>query len=549
LAGWGALILSRWSNRFRLALPGLLALILLESWSMPLVGPEFPPGGQIPPVYRWLSDHTPADTVVLELPYQGASEFLYEYYSSNHWRQLVNGGTGYTPPIYKELRQWFNNFPDARSVDILQQLGVDHVILHPEAYTPEQWQRLQQDLSRYWFAMQDIQPVGEALVLNLTPPRCEPSPANINVAFQPAMLDGLPNGLQVVFENTGPATFVSDVRQVSQLNFADETVKNFTEPLVVLPGAAQAVTVPLADGDSPAELAGAQLASLHRTVMAAEPTSAPNVSIVDWPRQPLGLAFVDGPVLAAYRLSTSQPAPCQMVGLALEWTGGQADDRTLVQLTDSFGRVVYESSAQPWVGKDPAAVDLHWLPLPGSTPPGQYGLRVWVQTAGEQTRWPMTGEGVPLPPDQLPPLPLVIYPPEIATPSTPVVAVFDDGAQLLAAEAPPSSVRPGDWLRFGLTWQVNRPMEADLTVFTQLLGPDGRVWGQYDNQPGGGWYPFSLWPVNRTTSEDYAFQFQPDAPPGEYRLIIGLYHADTGERVLLSTGVDFVEIGEITATP
>lgn len=551
LAGWGALAFRRWSDWVKPVMLGVSALILLETWSMPLIGPRFPGGAQIPPVYRWLPDHTPADAVILELPYQGASEFQYEYYSSYHWRRLANGGTGYTPPIYKELRQWFNNFPDARSIDILQQLGGDRVLLHTGAYPPEQWQRIQQDLPRYWFAVDDIQTVDEVQVLSVASPRCKPSPADINVLFQPVTPDSLPNGLQVIFENTGPVTFVSDVRQVSQLDFANGVVKNFTEPLVVLPGKTQGVTVPLTDAASLANLSRAHLASLQRTVSVENPAPSPDILDDDWPRQPLGLSFVDGPELVAYRISAAESIPCEMVGLVLEWTGGQPDDRALVQLTDPFGRVVDESITHPWAGADDRTVDLHWLPLSGSMPPGKYGLRVWVQTSEGQARWPLTGEGVPVPPDQLPPLPLVIHPPEVSPPSAPT-AVFGDGVQLLAAEVSQALIQPGDWLRFKVTWQVDRPVETELTVFTQLLGPDDRVWGQYDNQPGGGWYPFSLWPVNRPASESYAFQLQPDAPPGEYRLIAGMYDAMSGERVSIvdgpGQGQDFVTLAVVTVS-
>jgi hypothetical protein len=552
LTGWGALTFSRRTGHFRPALLGLSALILLESWSMPLVGPEFPAGNQIPPVYHWLSAHTPDDAVILELPHQGTSEFLYEYYSSHHWRKLVNGGTGYTPPIYKELRQWFKNFPDARSIDILQQLGVDHVILHAGAYPPDLWQQLQQNLPRYWSTVEDIQTVGDDLILHLASSHCEPSPADINVTFDAASLDGLPNAVQVNFLNTAPAVFVSDVRRVSHLNFTDGATRNFTEPLVVLPGGSQAVTVPLTENYSMANLVDAQLASQNRTVSPVDSFS-PQPSSSDWPRQPLGLNFADGPELVAYRLSAPQPVPCQMLGIALEWIGGQPNDIALVQLTDPFGRVVHESVTHPWPESENTMVDLHWLPLPGSMPPGQYGLRVWVQTAEGQLRRPMTGEGVPIPPDQLPPLPLVIHPPEVITPSAPAVAIFENGIQLLTAGVSQSPVQSGDWLRFNLTWQTALPVETNLTVFTQLLGPEGRVWGQYDNQPGGGWYPFSLWPIGRPMRDGYAFQLQADAPPGEYRLIVGVYDAISGERMSIVSGPgqgqDFIKIGGVTVNP
>ena len=117
LAGWGlAAIFNRpaGGRPAYTALALVLAgLVLLEAWSAPLVGPQFPAGQAIPAVYSWLQRETPAETVVLELPYAEFSEFVYEYYSSHHWRRLANGSTGFTPPLYRELRQWlaFSRMP------------------------------------------------------------------------------------------------------------------------------------------------------------------------------------------------------------------------------------------------------------------------------------------------------------------------------------------------------------------------------------------------------------------------------------------------------
>ena len=104
-------------------------------------------------------------------------------------------------------------------------------------------------------------------------------------------------------------------------------------------------------------------------------------------------------------------------------------------------------------------------------------------------------------------------------------------------------------LRFALVWQPEQAVDTDLTVFTQLLGPDGQVWGQQDNQPKGGWYGTSLWNPNRPVTDDYAFQIPLDAPSGSYRLIAGLYDPVTLERIPVQTGSgqpgDFVEVGPV----
>ena len=94
-----------------------------------------------------------------------------------------------------------------------------------------------------------------------------------------------------------------------------------------------------------------------------------------------------------------------------------------------------------------------------------------------------------------------------------------------------------------LRWQVEQPVNTELTVFTQLVGPAGQLWGQYDNRPGGGWYGFPFWLPGRPVTDEYAFQIDPAAPPGTYRLVVGLYHPDTLGRLSTDSGVDFVEVG------
>jgi hypothetical protein len=562
LAGWGAAAILRLvSHQTRIFGPkaqasqpvlgvSLIALILLEAWSAPLVGPEFPAGQEIPPVYDWLRHDTPVDTVVLELPFQGPSEFSYEYYSSYHWRRLANGGTGFTPPIYKELRRWFNEFPSPRSVDIIQQLGIDLVILHADRYQPEDWPRVLADLPRYLPAVEQIRQIDDAVILQIAKPLCLAEPVRIGVTFMPTTLDGLPDSVAITYHNPAPAAFVADVQQVSHLNFVDQTQKNFTEPLVTPAGETQAVIVPLQEGQF-ADLSGAWLATLDRDVAVDSEEDPPYGEAVDQPQwQPLGLKYADGTQLVAYSLTPETPAACQALTVSLNWEGGQPGDTAVVQLLDPFGRIVVEDAAQPWKGTVASGqVDVRQLSLVGSLPAGRYGLRVLVRAEDGTERSPVTDEGVLIPADQIPPLPVVVHPParlpETAAENVQPLAVFDTSITLLGAELKQDHASAGDWLRFSLLWQVEQPLEVDLTVFTQLLGPDGQVWGQHDNQPGGGWYGVPLWPPNQPVVDNYAFQLDPNTPPGTYRLITGLYHTDTLKRSLTQTGADFVEIGTV----
>jgi hypothetical protein len=460
---------------------------------------------------------------------------------------MANGGTGFTPPIYKELRQWFSAFPDPRSVDVIQQLGIDLVVLHPDAYQPDAWQRVLADLPPYLPAVDRIYQIDEALILRIAKPVCRPEAATVNVSFTPTELDGLPHAVEVAYYNPGPAAFVADVQQVSRLTFTGGDDKNFTEPLVTPAGETQSVIVPLQNERQAHNLSGARLATLKRPIsVEGDYVSSPARVDEEVTWQPLGLKYAAGPQLMAYALAPASPTACHRLTAALKWVGGQPDDSVLAQLLDPFGRLVIEHATRPWSGGDEGVVDVHNLALVGSLPAGRYGLRVVVKDVTGTERLALTDEGVTIPMDRIPPLPLVIHPgPRRQDIPAAPVALFGDMVKLLGGTLAQEPVRAGDWLRFSLVWQVERPFEPELTVFTQLLGPDGQVWGQRDNRPGGGWYDVSLWQPGRPVVDDYAFQIQPEAPAGTYRLIAGLYQSDTLERLSVQSGGDFVEIGKV----
>jgi hypothetical protein len=401
------------------------------------------------------------------------------------------------------------------------------------------------DLPLYWPAIEQVEQVESSLILRVAKPLCQPELNQVSASIAAATLDGLENAVEVRYDNAGPAAFVADVRRVSRLDFGNGRQKNFTEPLVTPAGEVQAVIVPLPEGWP--KPAGAWLASLDRVVTTAEPpvTSQPGET---QPGQPLGLKFADGPQLAAYRLDPARPSACATLNLALQWLGGQPGDRALVQLLDPYGRIVVEHEARPWAGQAGDPLDIRSLPLPGSLPGGRYGLRVRVRTAEGQERPAVTDEGVAIPMDQIPPVPVVVQPivdPGVVERATPLAAAFDNGISLVGTDLASTQVAGGAWLRFTLIWQTERPLDKELTVFTQLIGPDGQVWGQRDNQPGGGWYGTPLWPLGQPVADHYAFQIQAGAPAGSYRLIAGLYDAETLQRIPVQNGGDFVEVATV----
>ncbi len=104
------------------------------------------------------------------------------------------------------------------------------------------------------------------------------------------------------------------------------------------------------------------------------------------------------------------------------------------------------------------------------------------------------------------------------------------------------TIAPGDILQVGLTWQTDAPPTDNYTVFLQLLDPVNHLVGQRDSTP---LIPTIAWPAGESIADQHGLFVEPGTPPGPHRLIAGLYHSQTGQRLPVNTGADFVELGMI----
>lgn len=89
--------------------------------------------------------------------------------------------------------------------------------------------------------------------------------------------------------------------------------------------------------------------------------------------------------------------------------------------------------------------------------------------------------------------------------------------------------------RLTLIWQAQtRPSHA-YTVFVHLLHPDGAccVW-QQDVMPRQNSYPTDRWLADEVVSDVYQIDLPADLPAGEYPLEVGLYLAETGQRLAVT---------------
>jgi hypothetical protein len=125
----------------------------------------------------------------------------------------------------------------------------------------------------------------------------------------------------------------------------------------------------------------------------------------------------------------------------------------------------------------------------------------------------------------------IMDPARSSGPSNPKVVTLGQEIQLLGFDLDKTRVTPGEPVSLALYWKAISPPSSDYTVFTQLIGPDGLVWGQQDNQPQGGRYPTTDWIVDDRVVDRYDLVAVEDAPAGTYRLLVGMYDLSTRERL------------------
>ncbi len=106
-----------------------------------------------------------------------------------------------------------------------------------------------------------------------------------------------------------------------------------------------------------------------------------------------------------------------------------------------------------------------------------------------------------------------------------------DRVTLLGYDLPKPRVQPREPLRLTLYWQAQGPTDAAYTVFTHLLGPEGRVVAQKDSPPQGGAAPTTGWLPGEVIADEYQIPIPSELPPGPFQLEVGMYDPATGERL------------------
>ena len=127
-------------------------------------------------------------------------------------------------------------------------------------------------------------------------------------------------------------------------------------------------------------------------------------------------------------------------------------------------------------------------------------------------------------------------------------AAFDQGVRLLGYDVA-GTAAPGETLALTLYWSSAGNVPQRYKVFTHLLGDTFNaasgnfLWGQSDAEPAANTRPTTTWRDGEVIVDEHAISVAADAPPGTYRLEVGLYDPVSGARLTV-LGPDGAAVGD-----
>jgi len=191
-------------------------------------------------------------------------------------------------------------------------------------------------------------------------------------------------------------------------------------------------------------------------------------------------------------------------------------------------------------------VDRHTIrSLPG-TPPGDYRIEVALYgVLGGRWLEPDPGCSALLGPVTLP---SQRWSPAAMDIEQRVEANLGDRIRLLGYNIE-SGFQPGDNIHLTLFWQCLEEMEQSYTVFIHLVDAEDNIVAQKDNPPVDGFYPTTKWEVGEIVRDQYDLTISPEAPLGRYVIEVGIYLAETGERLPVLSDDGAVQGDKVMLSP
>jgi hypothetical protein len=250
--------------------------------------------------------------------------------------------------------------------------------------------------------------------------------------------------------------------------------------------------------------------------------------------------------LLAYSQDRGEAVSGQMMLLTLGWQAQrspQADYSMRLELVAPDGSAMTALTLPPggegygtsrWTAGQVVRSQIP-VRIPGRAGSGQYAWRVTLLDSRGASVGQVTLEQIQvIAPERVFALPSVSHRTDARLGDVIDLAGFDAPERLTA----------GQPLTVTLVWQAIAESDQDYKAFVHLLDADGRLVAQSDQVPVNWTRPTSGWQTGEFVSDPHTLDLKPDLPPGEYRMVVGMY-AGNLQRLAVSTGGDVVELGKI----
>jgi hypothetical protein len=249
---------------------------------------------------------------------------------------------------------------------------------------------------------------------------------------------------------------------------------------------------------------------------------------------------VDGAALVASELRQQNVDAGGTLDLAVGWrlTAAPSDRLEEFWLIDAAGKAWPLGAAPPVDGQYPTTawrtgevvVDRLTVAVPPGAAAGAATLRTTLR--------PAAGVGSP---DRAAEVGRVevrsrVHEMRPPSPRASLQARVGDFAELVGVDAP-AEVARGETAKLALYWRGRAETRESYTVFVHLIGADDKPVAQRDAVPGDGTLPTTGWVVGEYLRDEYALAVPSDAPPGSYRVAVGMYDRRTGQRLPVETAV------------
>jgi hypothetical protein len=175
--------------------------------------------------------------------------------------------------------------------------------------------------------------------------------------------------------------------------------------------------------------------------------------------------------------------------------------------------------------------DTVWIPVDANAMPGKYSIEIGLYPVGKPSERLSTESGD----DHVLIDGIKIAPREqiVANPLQRVGATLGEQIELVGYD----SVIDGQSVHLKLYWRARTSVAIDYKVFVHLVDANNHIVDQADELPQAGNYPTSIWDKDDIIVDAYTLTMP---HPGDYRIEIGMYRADSGERLPVSSGGDSI---------